>query len=195
MPIRGVLRSRQCMLLIALLSATMAFAQTSADKARREALVKRHELYDLEDRAFKVKPQRRDAPIRYLNISDDEAREVQAATFAVIPDSLVNIGTVVTGCPCEDGAECADQVWIVVNRPSSTQGLLLSKISGKWGVGPVQRWWLRFERLQATRFSSYEAREDAKEQLLNEFPVCINPVTQETIPPGQRSASPPMRRH
>jgi hypothetical protein len=55
-------------------------------------------------------PVRRDGPLREADLSDEEAREIQGVAHVVVPDALVNISGVVTGCPCEDGTGCSDQV-------------------------------------------------------------------------------------
>ena len=92
----------------------------------------------------------------------------------VRPGDIVNIGTVVSGCPCEDGSTCSDQVWVVAHSPGTSVGLLLSRINSHWVIGPVQQWWLDREDLYARRdsFSSrftYFAAEDA---LTERFPAC-----------------------
>jgi hypothetical protein len=58
-----------------------------------------------------TRPIRREDSLRELNISEDEVREIQSAALQVSPGSIVNISGVVTGCPCEDGLGCSDQVW------------------------------------------------------------------------------------
>jgi hypothetical protein len=129
------------------------------------------------DRASEVRPQRRDSPLRYLNVSDDEVREIQAAASEIVGNVLVTIAGVVTGCPCEDGGLCTDQVWVLAHRPNDTVGLLLSKVSGHWQIGTVQRWWLRYEQFEARRQepTSNDARETVQEswnKLMDEFPTC-----------------------
>jgi hypothetical protein len=123
---------------------------------------------------WEVRPGRRDSPLRYRNISDEEVREVQSAAAEVLPRAIVNISGVVTGCPCEDGSECTDQVWIVAYRPDKSVGLMLSKVGNHWVIGPVQRWWLKYEELRASRgsFSSAIAYDQAEAALINGFPSC-----------------------
>jgi hypothetical protein len=58
----------------------------------------------------KTRPNRRDGPLREPNVSDEEVREIQAATHEVFPGSIVNIFAVVTGCLCEEGWACSDQL-------------------------------------------------------------------------------------
>jgi hypothetical protein len=84
-----------------------------------------------------MRPQRRDSPARYLNISDNEVREVQSAAAEVLPRSLVSIGTVVTGCPCGDGAKCTDQVWVVAATKTRSMGMLLSRVDSLVVIRPV----------------------------------------------------------
>jgi hypothetical protein len=126
-----------------------------------------------EDRAYALRPSRRDSPLRYQNISDNEVREIQSVALTVVPRAIVNISGVVVGCPCEDGPGCAEQVWILASRPGKTVGLLLSKIEKAWVIGPVQEWWLNYEDLQS-RASSLEYSEfsDARDQMIEAFPAC-----------------------
>jgi len=93
-------------------------------------------------------PQRREHPLRAVNLSDAEVTAIVAAADATIPGAVVNIGSVVEGCPCQDGAGCTEQVWIVANTPHTAQGLLLSRIAGQWQIGPAQSWWLRYRAFQ-----------------------------------------------
>jgi len=157
-------------------------------RAARWAEIKRHD--DIWDHARALGPRRRDLPLRYLNISDEEVREVQSAAAEVVPRAIVNISGVVTGCPCEDGEDCKDQVWIVAYRPDKSTGLMLSRIDNRWVIGPVQQWWLRYEKLQANRgtFRTYEAFERAEYELIESFPVCEAPlpIPKEVLPPNVR---------
>lgn len=146
-----------------------------ADLDRRMAPMERR--WHLLDRAREVRPRRRDSPLRYLNVSDDEVREIQTAASEIVGDVLVTISGVVTGCPCEDGPQCADQVWVLAHLPNDTIGLLLSQVRAHWLVGTVQRWWLRYELLEVRmqKATSYEARESvqaAQDKLIDEFPTC-----------------------
>lgn len=115
------------------------------------------------------RPYRRERPLRSENVSDSEVREIQSAASALFPGAIVNIGSVVSGCPCEDGSSCSAQVWIVAYRPEKSTGVLLSRIGRQWTVGPVQKWWLDYEARQASgrRLSVKD------EEALNEkFPTC-----------------------
>jgi hypothetical protein len=119
------------------------------------------------------RPTRRDGPLRDQNVSDQEIREIEAATRQVVPGAIVNISGVVAGCACEEGADCSAQVWVVPYRPGAPGGLQLSRVSGVWKVGLVQQWWLEYDQLMAqqSRLSVDEriARED---DLYSRFPVC-----------------------
>lgn len=138
--------------LISLMIAGIAAGQSSED-ARRAAAeaedARLQKLFRTQNRAWQIRPNRRENPSRAENISDNEVREIQTAISEMLPGAILNIGTVVVGCPCEDGASCSDQVWVVAHRPQKTKGLLLSKIDGRWTIGPVQRWWLDREDLDA----------------------------------------------
>jgi hypothetical protein len=127
------------------------------------------------ERAHVVRPARRDGPARELNISDDEVREIQVVVDKLLPEAIVNISTVVSDCPCEEGPTCADQVFILASQSQSTLGLQLSRIQNAWAVGAVQRWWLEYENLLArekklTR-SEFRSEELA---LARKFPRCLN---------------------
>jgi hypothetical protein len=126
-----------------------AFGQTSDDRRRAALRAKYERIFAIEERMRQIQPRRRDTPVRAENIRDGEVREIQLVTSPVLPGAIINISTVVVGCPCEDGATCTDQVWVLAHRPDKTLGLLLSKINNRWTVGPVQRWWLEYEKLQA----------------------------------------------
>src|SRR3982750_3948336 len=87
----------------------------------------------VELRVFELQPRRRDAPLRYVNLTDDEVREIQRVAANHIPKVLLNISPVVTGCPCEEGPQCTEQVYVLagVNEP---QGLQLSRVKNSWQV-------------------------------------------------------------
>src|SRR3954462_5331219 len=93
----------------------------------------------VEQRALEVRPQRRDTPLRALNITDDEMREVQVVTSRYLPRAFVNVGPVVTGCPCEEGPDCKDQLYVMATSNGTTLGLQLSKGRNGWVVGEVQK--------------------------------------------------------
>jgi hypothetical protein len=134
-------------------------------------LAARYEMIDL--RARELFPRRRDEPLRYANLSDLEMREVQAVAARHIPPAIVNVSGVVLGCPCEEGPECTEQVYVVSNKDNHPYGLQLSRVKKKWMVGTVQGWWTRYESLKAR-----ESRMDRREyiahmdRLVLEFPAC-----------------------
>jgi hypothetical protein len=132
------------------------------------------ELVDSRHYSYRPRPLpiRRDGPLREVNLSDQEVREIQAATLEVLPGSLLNISGVVAGCPCEEGLECADQVWVVAHRTGYTQGLELSHINGRWRIGVVQQWWLDFEKIRNIRTSAGYSK--AMQKLDDSFPRCAN---------------------
>jgi hypothetical protein len=124
-----------------------------------------------------VRPYRRESPLRYLNITDEETREVESAAAEVTGTEWISIGPVVTGCPCEDGEKCTDQVWVQTHQNQGAIGLLLSKVDGHWEIGSVQRLWLRYEKLRAEMdrahtYDKYKALEQQTRQLLHDFPKC-----------------------
>lgn len=145
----------------------MSICELAARQKRVEAIL---------FRADQIQPRRRNSPTRYLNISDEEVREIQSAASEVVGKVVVTIGPVVVGCPCEDGTSCTDQVWILAHLPKETVGLLLSKIGGHWDIGTVQRWWLRdFELRSRDHCSSTaecDALEYARRKHMDDFPMC-----------------------
>lgn len=127
---------------------------------------------------------RRDHPLRADNINDEEVREIEAVMLARHPGAVVNIGAVVNNCPCEDGPACSEQVWVVAYRPEASLGLQLSRLDGRWQVGPLQRWWLRFDEFQQRPFptgrsgdpqlqAQLEAFLAEQTALYDSFPECI----------------------
>jgi hypothetical protein len=151
-------------------------------------------------RMHETRPARRDGPLRELNLSDIEVREIQSVVVRILPGSILNISGVVTGCPCEEGPGCADQVWIVAHQAGKTLGLQLSRINGQWAVGVVQQWWLDGEKLEqwwsdsakrqgARSYSDYMAYDKARQALYDRFPVCTTDPT--GLPAVSTSQKPP----
>ena len=157
-------------------------AQQTDEERRAVRLAKWERIYEIERRIANARPQRRDAPMRAQNILDEEVREIQVSASQVAPKAIVNISAVVTGCPCEDGASCTDQVWILAYRPDRTMGLLLSKIADHWVVGPVQRWFIDYEALLARGYTT-----DEEIAMKERFPVCAvseNSAERDSFVPG-----------
>ncbi len=50
-------------------------------------------------RAEELRPAYRAEPLRYLNISDEEVRQVQRVSVKYLPRAMVNISPEVTNCP------------------------------------------------------------------------------------------------
>src|SRR5204863_6156086 len=90
-----------------------------------------------------LRPARRDEPLRYLNITDEEVRQVQLISVKYLPRAMVNISPVVTNCPCEEGPNCTAQVYVVATTGEKSKGLQLSRLKDQWIVGVVQQWWIR----------------------------------------------------
>lgn len=139
-------------------------------------------------RAWQLRPVRRDEPLRYLNISDYEVREIQLVAEKYLPKVLLNISPVVTGCPCEEGPQCTDQVYIVAETAQSSKGLQLSRVRNAWVVGTVQQWYLKYEELLGREprmdFSNFMR---AKSELYRDFPMCVG----ELVPAENTTASVP----
>ena len=153
----------------------------------------RRTLTRFPERILRASPARRDGPLRELNLSDIEVREIQAVVLRVLPGSILNISGVVTGCPCEEGPGCSDQVWIVAHRAGMTQGLQLSRINARWALGVVQQWWMDRDKLEqwwsdsgrgksGRTHSEFVAYAKAVEALNDRFPVCATEPTQPPTP-------------
>jgi hypothetical protein len=174
---------------LVLLLVTSASAQGPISKAERDAYqAQALKRMRIADRAYELRPRRRDEPLRYLNISDNEVREIQLLAEKYLPKSLLNISPVVTGCPCEEGPQCTDQVYIVAETAQSSKGLQMSRVRNSWVVGTVQQWWLRRDELTA-QFGkmNYEKYESAMNELVRDFPMCVG----ELVPADNTTASTP----
>lgn len=171
----------RALLLLAVIIPAVALGESSAEQraAERRALMEKR--FALEKRIKATEPKRRNYPLRYKNISDEEAREVKLVVQKILPRAIVNIGPVVTGCPCEEGPECTDQVWITVDHGQTSSGFLLSLTAGAWTIGPIQRWWFDREKLEKQRnslpISDYFAAEGA---LIDRFPACSTEAMRAT---------------
>lgn len=193
---------KNSMLLVGLLMFGMAYSQDDIDARRaayRAAMDKEMEL----DRARPAKrsrinetrPGRKDRPLRYLNVSDNEVLEIKKAAFEVVPHSIVNIAGITSGCPCEEGPTCNAQVWIEAMGREKSRGLQLSKVGPNWTIGAIQTWWLELESLQARRdsFASNYDYQKAEDGWVDMFPECVVQPTVPGGPPASRSAPEPQR--
>lgn len=164
----------------------MAGAEEKSESARLE--IQRMANRDLQYRAWQIRPMRRDEPLRYLNISDYEVREIQLVAERYLPKVLLNISPVVTGCPCEEGPQCTDQVYIVAQIGQSSKGLQLSRVKNAWVVGSVQQWYFRYDELRARGPQlDYLNYLRAESELFREFPMCVG----ELVPAENTTASVP----
>ena len=164
-PVAARVAVRRMLVLAGLLATAVSGAA-----ARNNAALMREKLLDY---VATLRPRAPAGIPRPENISDIEIREIQAAAGSYLPTALINIGTVMVGCPCEDGAKCRSQVWVVGWTPEKTSGLLFSQIGGHWVIGPVQKWWLAYDALLA-RARSLTAVDFAvaQDKLLQTLPTC-----------------------
>ena len=167
---------RSCVAFVMLVAVALPALAEDAQKVQRplaDWMVERMRMQAIWERADSVRPHRRDTPLRELNITDDEVREIQDLASKYAMNTMLNISPVVTGCPCEEGPLCTDQVYVVATLPERTVGLQLSRVRKAWVVGAVQKWWIRYDALEkgasASKFVDYQQRFN---QLLLEFPVC-----------------------
>jgi hypothetical protein len=96
---------------------------------------------------WQTRPARKDEPLREENITDSEVLQIEGVMRELYPGSIVYISGVTTGCACEDGPDCTDQVWSVASRENTSSDLALSRIDRDWQVGPLQEWWLTRDRI------------------------------------------------
>jgi hypothetical protein len=130
-------------------------------------------MAQIERRAFQLQPHRVDTPLRELNISDGEVREIEVIARKYALNSMLNISPVIAGCACEEGPLCTDQVYVVATTPAETVGLQLSRVRNAWVVGPVQQWWLQFDKLRARKATmDWPRYQEMKDRMLLEFPMC-----------------------
>ena len=143
------------------------------------------------DRAQELYPRRRDEPLREANITDNEIREIEALVESHLPRAIVNIGPVVTGCPCEEGSQCTDQVWLQANTARESVGMLLSRSRNRWDLSTVQKWWLRRWALEREE-SELDWRERGEREwaLVQDFPVCTEPPGSSDNVAARSSAEP-----
>jgi hypothetical protein len=141
-------------------------------------------------RAEELYPARRNTPLRDVNISDEEIREVEQITRKYLPRAYVNISPVVTACPCEEGPACTAQVYVVAQTADKTRGIQLSRMNATWTVGAVQQWWLRREAVlrqhTGDSFLDFYLYRKAVTELLEEFPMCAG----QPMPAAQTASKP-----
>ncbi|MBC8025152.1 MAG: hypothetical protein H7Y89_04120 [Steroidobacteraceae bacterium] len=146
-------------------------------------------MWQVMTRAKQRVPVRRDSPLRELNLSDEEVREIQAATKSYLPADYLNISPVVTGCACEDGPDCKEQVYVLADAGTSAKGLQLSRIKNAWTVGVLQQWWLNLGRLEERRRRmDYPEYERALIALAHDYPMCAKTETIEVAPKTARAS-------
>jgi hypothetical protein len=185
------MRSPLLVSIVVLALTSAAQSQTSPAKPTRDDYVQmnddlaywsaqRERYQQIMLRATELEPTRRDAPLRELNISDDEVREVEAIAYQYLPRTTINISPVVTGCPCEEGLACNAQVYVVSTVKDKWRGLQLSRMNAHWQLGIVQEWWLRFDAIRAPHtgdsFLDFYLTAKARSELYEQFPVCANKV-------------------
>jgi hypothetical protein len=163
-------------------SGLTADAQTASPKFDYERWISGAKLREAAYlRAVEIEPARRDGPLRYLNISDEEIREVEAITAKVLPRATVNISPVVTGCPCEEGPACTDQLYVVALKGDITRSVQLSRVKDVWQVGIVQEWWWRYAGLKAKEKDlDWTEYVTAWDRLARQFPKCANLASVQT---------------
>ena len=176
----AAIRSCSALLLVLLIlpSSSAAVGDGKSKTERRAEVQQRRYIYG-------SRPRRIDEPLRAENISDEEIREIQAITVTVYPGAIANVSGVTDGCPCEEGPMCDSQVWILAYRDSRYDGLMLSRISNKWVVGPLQTWWFEYDLVikkmndlrsekPADYMAAYMEYREKRLQLHEAFPSCVS---------------------
>jgi hypothetical protein len=119
---------------------------------------------------------------------------------------ITSIGGVVAGCHCEEGPACTDEISVALQKAGRTVGMNFSKIEGKWQLGELQKWDLKYQAVLAKYrdISFAPARERGKLRqayaeelatLLVEMPQCAaNPPSGSPTPRDSHSNSDVTRR-
>ena len=166
-------------IIIALPILLYSISSSAQDNDRSARSAERDRIWQI----YRTRPVRLDGPLREENISDEEVREIEAVMNEQFPGAIVNIGGVTAGCPCEDGGSCDSQVWVVAHRADRSNGLMLSRIGDHWTIGPLQKWWRRYDRLRSLisaamasgapdLFETFRELQEQQNQLQREFPKC-----------------------
>jgi hypothetical protein len=189
----GILMKVASFILCLTLVASASAQERAVARVEREQYTRDLQyMWDVMNRAIRRMPARRDAPMRELNLTDEEVREIQAVTQAYLPSVYLNISPVVTGCACEDGPDCNEQVYVLADTGAVGRGLQLSRIKNKWTVGALQQWWLNLGRLEQRRDKmQYSEYERAKITLAREYPTCAAAGEHEPAPTTARAKETP----
>jgi hypothetical protein len=165
------------------------YRQMSDDMQYWDAQAKRYRV--VIERAHEIFPARRNTPLRDVNISDEEIREIEALSRRYLPRAYVNISPVVGDCPCEEGPTCTAQVYVVAQTADQTRGLQFSRMNDRWNVGVVQQWWIRRDAVQrqhtGNSFLDDYLYQKAVNELYEEFPMCAGG---QLVPATQAASTP-----
>jgi len=143
------------------------------------------------DRAYELRPRRRDEPLRYVNLSDNEMREIQDVAQKNLAKTMLNVSPVIEGCPCEEGPMCTDQVYVVTYVSDHAKGLQLSRVKGVWQIGVVQQWWTKYDALEArSQKTDYWVLRSEKSELFSEFPTCVGELVPAKTTASAQKAEP-----
>jgi hypothetical protein len=135
--------------------------------------------------------------LRAENIRDEEVKEIQTVVATLDRGFITSIGGVVAGCHCEEGPACTDEVSVALQKTGRTVGMNFSKIEGKWQLGELQKWDLKYQAVLAKYNVPVAARDRGKQRqayaeelatLLNEMPQCAANST--AGPPAAKDSHP-----
>ena len=129
--------------------------------------------------------------MRYLNLSDNEMREIQDVAQKYLAKTMLNVSPVIEGCPCEEGPMCTDQVYVVTYVSDHAKGLQLSRVKGVWQIGVVQQWWTKYDALRRARGNGLLGVIGVKRsELFREFPSCVGELVPAKTTASAQKAEP-----
>ena len=172
--------------------AVIANAQERVAPAQvKEWLAREAKQMAIVDRAYELRPRRRDEPLRYVNLSDNEMREIQDVAQKYLAKTMLNVSPVIEGCPCEEGPMCTDQVYVVTYVSDKAKGLQLSRVKGVWQIGVVQQWWTKYDALAARyRDMDFWVYQSKRSELFREFPSCVGELVPAKTTASAQKAEP-----
>jgi hypothetical protein len=115
--------------------------------------------------------------LRYEGFSDEEIKEIQAATSEMSTAPIIMISGATDRCACEEGPTCTGQLWTTTQRAAESFVVPLSRIDGHWTVSRLHRWNLRYHLLTRRSRNLFSPEEQKAYQqewdaLRAEYPCC-----------------------
>ena len=86
--------------------------------------------------------------VRDENLHDREVEEIRAAVYRASNGQITSIGTVKTGCDCEENGTCSDHVDVSLQISSAASLLLTAvRVDGVWRLSRHSLWQLDLDKL------------------------------------------------